>query len=294
MNDLEQLKAELVKAKSVLIFLPSHPELDVVAAGLALFLTLKESGKDVRIATSSPPLARDSRLVGIDKLEQEIGDSNLVISFPFEEGRVEKVAYNEDDKSSNIVVSVKPGRKIDKNEISFVYAGTSSDMVIVAGGRNLSSTGKILTAERELLEKSTLVNISNQDSAFGAINIVDTQCSLSELMAALIQEIGLPLTEDAANNLLSGIYHATDNLQSDNLTADTFEAIAVLYRAGARRTSGNLTPDQLESGKLVVQEARKSLKPSSPPPVIDNQDDELSEDKPDWMGPKIFKGSTRV
>jgi len=81
--------------------------------------------------------------------------------------------------------------------------------------------------------------------------------------------------------LMQGIESATSGLSSPNMTADTFEALAVLYRTGARRAIPT-APGQ--TARIV-----------SDMPIIDHGSpvapvaDVPSED---WTKPKIFKGSS--
>ena len=60
MNDqLQELKTKLGTAQSVLLTIPVNPSQDVVAASLALYLSLKQGGKTVSIVASTLPIVRD-------------------------------------------------------------------------------------------------------------------------------------------------------------------------------------------------------------------------------------------
>ena len=80
------------------------------------------------------------------------------------------------------------------------------------------------------------------------------------MIASILKILNLPFDEDMAVNLLAGIKSATNNFQSTNVSAETFEAAALCLRAGARQA-----------------EEKKVASPSS-----------------DWLAPKIYKGTTRV
>lgn len=271
MNNLQNLSNQLNQADSLLLFTPNKPSFDAVASTLSLYLVLKSAGKNVTVASNSEPIVRDSHLVGLDKVQTEIGQQNLVISFPYEEDSIEKVSYNVNNDTFNLIIRPKKEKKpIKKDKLAFNYTGASADLVILIGCSQTQDAGNILLQEKELLEQATLVNISNKKGEFADINLVDPQSSLSELTTAIIQELNLQLTQDAAQNLLLGIEKATNNLQSPNLTADTFEALAALYRAGASRT-GRPTP---------TPSPKKSTKKQEEP-------------KPDWLEPKIYKSGSQ-
>jgi hypothetical protein len=79
-------------ATSVLILLPTKPYFDQVAAGLSLYLSLKEK-KEVAISSSSPMMVGFNRLIGINKIVTEVGNKNLTIKFAgYDAGNIEKVS----------------------------------------------------------------------------------------------------------------------------------------------------------------------------------------------------------
>lgn len=283
MNELQNLTSQINQASSILLFSPNKPGFDAVASTLSLYLVLKSAGKNVTVASNSEPIVRDSHLVGLDKIKTEIGQQNLVISFPYQEDSIEKVSYNVKNETFNLIIRPKQNHTpIKKDKLEFNYTGASADLVIILGCVQIQDVGNILIQEKDLLEQAKIVNISNKPSEFGDVNIVDTQASLSELTTALIQEINLQLTQDAAQNLLLGIEQATDNLQSQQITADTFEALATLYRAGANR-SRNQKPKKSTAHPLKTKDQQNKIK----------KDEPESRPKPDWLKPKIYKSSSQ-
>lgn len=295
MDDLQTLNQGIEQAKSIIIFPVADAPLDGIAASLGLYLILEESGKMVTIASETEPVVRDSRIVGLDKITKEIGNSNLVISFPYAEEKVEKVSYNVNGDQFNLIIQPRSGSTpVKQEELSYNYTGADADLIFVIGAQAIKDVGNILTQEKELLQKATIVNISNKTGNFGKVNLVDPNSSLSEIVVALTTELNLKINEDVANNLMRGIEEATDNLSSPNLTADTFEALAMLYRAGARRqVRGKPTPEAKESVQAITRDIQ-STKDKAGNIVIDVQSTSIDEDKPDWLTPKIFKGSTKV
>lgn len=278
MNDqLQELKTKLGGSQSVLLTIPQNPSQDVVAASLAFYLSVKQSGKSVSIVASTLPIVRDSHLVGLDKITTEVGGNNLVITLDVPENYVDKVTSNTEGGHLNLIINPAKGiAPITQDQVKFSNSGASADLVIILGAADLKDVGALAEKENELFAKERLANISNQVGSFGAINITDPNSSNSELITALLKELTLPLDVDIANNLMQGIESATSGLSSPNMTADTFEALAILYRTGARRT-----PPVIPSNPATI---------ISDMPIIDPQKDLVSP-KADWLEPKIFKSA---
>ena len=283
-DQLNALKAKLQEVNSVLITFASVPNQDSIAAALAFYLSLKSSGKKVLVASSNPVTVRDSHLVALDKVKTDIGGNNLVITLNVPEDRVDKVTSNTEGGHLNLIINPREGAEpVTEKDIVFGYSGAVADLIIVIGAADLKDVGSLAEKEVELFSKSTIANISNQVGSFGAINITDPSSSNSELVTALLKELALPMDVDIANNLMIGIEAGTDNLSSPNMTADTFEALAVLYRTGARRQVKTIVPQQ---AKIVADM-----------PIVDNGPvieetpaQPVAEPQADWLKPKIYKG----
>ena len=151
--------------------------------------------------------------------------------------------------------------------------------------------GAIAEKENELFAKERLVNISNQVGSFAHVNITDPSSSNSELVTALLKELSLPLDIDIANNLMRGIEAATEGLSSPNMTADTFEALAILYRSGARRQTPTIpvTQAKIVADMPIVDhgspaEALAKEGAAAPTPSVPHSED--------WTKPKIFKSGS--
>ncbi|PIR98737.1 hypothetical protein COT87_03235 [Candidatus Collierbacteria bacterium CG10_big_fil_rev_8_21_14_0_10_44_9] len=279
MNDqLQELKTKLEGSQSVLLTIPQNPSQDVVAASLALYLSLKQSGKSISIVASTLPIVRDSHLVSLDKITTEVGGNNLVITLDVPENYIDKVTSNTEGGHLNLIINPAKGiAPITQDQVKFSKSGASADLVIIIGAADLKDVGALAEKENELFAKEHLANISNQVGSFGAINITDPNSSNSELITALLKELAFPMDIDIANNLMQGIESATTGLSSPNVTADTFEALAVLYRTGARRQAPTIPATQV---KII-----------SDMPIIDHGVPIINVPKEDWTKPKIYSGS---
>jgi hypothetical protein len=286
MNDqLQELKNKLGTAQTVLLSIPQNPAQDIVASALALYLSIKQSGKTVSIVASSSPVVRDSHLVGLDKITTDVGGANLVITLDVPENVIDKVTSNTEGGHLNLIIApAKGAMPITQANIKFGYSGAIADLVMVIGAADLKDIGPIAEKEIDLFKTERIANISNQVGSFGAINITDPSSSCSELVTALLKELALPLDVDIANNLMQGIESATSGLSSPNMTADTFEALAVLYRTGARRAMPT-TPSQtarIVSDMPIIDHGA---------PVRTSTPSSMPSPEPDWLEPKIYSGS---
>lgn len=290
MTDLQGFKNTITDAKSILIFLPVGATQDVVAAALSLYLSLLETGKNVTPICADPATVRDSHLVGVDKITSEVGGNNLVITFNLPEDAVDKVTSNTEGGHLNLIVSPKnEGEAIKAEDLSFSYSGSAADVVIVVGATSLADLGSIYEKEIRLFETAKVVNFGNNSATFGSVNFTDPSSSNSELTTATLQELHLPINGDIAGNLMQGIEDATAGLTSPNMTADTFEALAVLYRQGARRLSPSKdlpTAKVISDTPIVDIEAKESTTPE----VKDFASSQEVEAQADWLKPKIMKG----
>ena len=103
-GSLNRLNDVLQKSLSGTIVLPQNPTADAVAAATALYLSLNKAGKSVSLACSSKV---GFNLTGVDKIQSQLTTSgdNLVISFPYAEGSIDKVDYNIKGEHFNLIIS---------------------------------------------------------------------------------------------------------------------------------------------------------------------------------------------
>ncbi len=102
----------------------------------------------------------------------------------------------------------------------------------------MESLDKLYFEYESLYEDTTTISVNTYETTFGSIKISTAgAASTAEVVAYLLQELGAEFTSDIATNLILGIESATDKLQSLAATADTFEIVSKLLRAGGRRLS---------------------------------------------------------
>ncbi|OGM58583.1 hypothetical protein A2955_01570 [Candidatus Woesebacteria bacterium RIFCSPLOWO2_01_FULL_37_19] len=225
------------KSKSILILLPIRPYFDQVASGLSLFLSLRDQ-KNVQISCPSPMVVEFNRLVGVNKISQELGNKNLIVRFTdYKANDIERVSY--DIENSQFRLTVIPKQNINppsKDQIELAYSGVSADTIIIVGGANESHFPAIISKE---LSGADVVHVGTRDITLSSnksfISFSRPASSVSEVVYSLIKESGYPIDEDIATNLLSGIEEGSSKFTESGTSALTFAAIADLMQSGGKR-----------------------------------------------------------
>ncbi len=110
------------------------------------------------------------------------------------------------------------------------------DLVIALDAGELTRFGAVYEQHKDFLQRVPKLNIDHHISSAGCgeVNIIEpTAAATGELLVLFQQQAGLPLPQEAAMCLLTGIITDTSSFQFTNTTPRTMEAAAVLLRAGA-------------------------------------------------------------
>lgn len=292
---LAKLKELLASNEKIAILVGKSPKFDEMGAALALYLSLQASNKDITIACPTEPLVEVSSLVGIDKVKTSLATdgADLVVSFPYKEGEIEKVSYTLEDGYLNIIVKAgNAGLSFSENEVSYKRGGGANfaGLLFVVGTARLSDLGNLFSPET--LKDATVVNIDNKvdNQGFGDLVLVSPRfSSVCEQVANLINFLGLSLDIDSAQNLLSGIEFATDNFQKPTTSFLAFEMTGLLIKKGAvRKTSISFVSPQKQIKSLP------QVQPQVQEEDLGQARQDQEEAPPDWLAPKVYKGSTLV
>jgi len=281
-SQLGELRNLLPTAKNILIALPAGADIDKLAAGLALFLTFTSQGKEVSIVCEDTLTVGQSHLFGIDHVQKNVpalgAGGNLTLTL---EGvasssgtipALEKLDWSAENNNLNLVFHVIPGQIFQPSKIVPKYQGSGFNLIFVLGAANLDSLGSVYKQSAGSFTGVHVVNIDSQNnSQFGQTNVVDTNASaVSEVLTQVLIDLGINVDADTATNLLAGIFLASNNLTSDKVNADTYQI---------------QVPTQPEISNFI--------QPNTPSPEErPMQEGVVSETiEPEWLTPKIFKGS---
>ncbi|KKQ97030.1 hypothetical protein A3E15_01855 [Candidatus Woesebacteria bacterium RIFCSPHIGHO2_12_FULL_42_9] len=271
-------------SKSVLILLPTKPYLDQAAAGLALYLALREQ-KDVTIACPTPMTVEFNRLVGVNKVTADPGSKNMIIRFvDYNARNIERISSEVEGNGLYMVVIPNPGAKAPaKENVEISFSGVASDIVILVGGVNESHYPQLSTKD---FMGTKLVHVGTRSLAISAdkniLSFARPASSVSEVVASLIEEMGVSGDADIATNLLMGIEEGSRQFKGPDVTAETFELIATLLKKGGQRL-----PERVEKREFspILQ-----APPVSTPQSV--EEESPKEPPKDWLEPKIYKGTS--
>ncbi|MCL5784325.1 MAG: hypothetical protein M1142_03155 [Patescibacteria group bacterium] len=272
---LAGVQNSLPNAKNILVALSKEPTVDELAAGLALFLSLKQAGKTVSIVTEGVIRVEHTNLFGVGDIKDQLpqmssGDFVLVLSgvaTPGADGKgvvtsVEKMDYFTQGNDLNLIFRVVPGKKFEPAQITSRYEGGSFDLIFTVGASNLNLLGSIYTARQQMWTGTQIINIDNKqsNSNFGSTNIIDgVASSVSEIVAQVIVSLKLPFETDIATNILSGIFTATSNLQGPRVTADTYDVVSNALRVGGQKPAAPMVSPQPVQTEQPIQNSAPSF-----------------------------------
>lgn len=267
----KELQDKINGAKSFLIALPSNPTFDKVAAGLALFLSLKKKGKEVSIVCATQMLAGFNHLIAVNKVANKVGNRNLIISFDYVKDAIEKVSYNVEDDKFNLVVEPKEGAStLNPQKVNYSFSGSDAEVFFLIGVLKFEDLGLLYEDLRKFFKNKIVVDIDNypRKVPLTEANFVDQNASsCSELMVKFLKEYQLPFDQETATNIFLGIENSTQGFRA-RVRAETFEAAAWCLRKGARK-------EYRQPAQVISPNQGSKIQPT-----------------PDWFKPKVYKGST--
>lgn len=291
------------RSSSILILLPLNPYFDQVAAGLSLYLALKDQ-KNAQIVSPTPITVEFNRLIGVNKISQDLGNRNLVIKFiDYKANDIERVSYDIEEGQFKLTVIPKAEANPPlKEQIDLSYSGILVDTVIVIGGANESHFPSI--SSQDFID-ANFVHIGIKDisltSGRSYLSFSKPASSISEVIFGLLKEAGINYDSDIATNLLMGIDESTQSLNSPSVNADTFSAISELMKTGGKRlnTQAPLERNNYPAGSIPgtqwgVQPTKRISQQQTQirDNFTDTKEDENQNPPKDWLSPKIYKGTS--
>lgn len=175
------------EAKNIYL-IPSKSH-EAIAAALALFYTLKETGKNVNLALDSLPESLKFLSPSLDFVSYP---KNFVISVPNKIAEISQVYYEKNDEALKIFLTVEKGT-VKKDDISFYYQEQKPDLIITIGVKdyteelkNLDSFGFLL--DSPILDIDTSKDSVQENKKFGKINLIEDK-PLFELVISLINKL---------------------------------------------------------------------------------------------------------
>ncbi|MDH7476504.1 MAG: DHH family phosphoesterase [Microgenomates group bacterium] len=294
-NSLLKIADIINKGNSGAIVLNQNPTVDSVAAATALYLFLTKIGKNISLVCSQPV---NNNLFGSDKIQTDltVSGNNLVISFPYVEGSIDKVDYNIQGNFFNLIITPRAGQpKLDPNQVKFLYSGGTLDFIITIDASSLTDLGEIYSNYQNEFQGKNIINIDRHfnNSFFGTVNFVNkTSSSTSEMVFKIIRSLNGQLDSQIATNLYAGLVAATNNFSSYSVNPETFQTAAELLKLGAQKKTAKAPSQPLGTDSSLKQSINFN-KPQANKSIGDVEKEPSIKEKPapqDWLKPKIFKG----
>lgn len=295
-HTIQILRDYVEKAKDVVILSHERPSADSIGSILTLSLALQSLGKKATIAIPDQITVEHSSYIGVNKIVNEIGKKNFVISLDYIEGSIEKVSYNIEGNKFNLVIEPRDGfESFSQDKVHFHQKGIAADLVIVVDTIHLGGLKKLYEADKEMFALKPVINIDKHpnNSNFGTLNIVEPQASSTiEIVYEVLHALGVQITQDMATNMLNALYNATNNFTSGIVSAKAFEIAAEVTKLGGKRFHRFVQKPVTASEEVPVEEEAVihniEAQPVHTDPVQPQDQDEAPAD---WLKPKIFKSS---
>lgn len=307
-NKLKQQTLDrLVSAQSILIAVSQKAGFDGIAAGLSLYLSIKKLGKNVSIIAKNPTIGDARLLYGVDKIGKSENKKDLVISIADAVKNVDKVTYFLDgDKLKIVVHAFAQSNGISTEEITFDKASTKADMLLSLGFSSLDELRSELTHEQDINSNIWIINLNNSTpiKKFAQLDISDPSASgISEITTTFFQLMALPLDEDIAFNLYSGVAASSQMFSPKVVTPNTLQAASWLLKFGAGKASLAQTVNApyedsikpIGSALTEQPDVQHFTKNQSSEEIIEESLDQVEKEKQaqkEWLKPpKIYRGS---
>jgi hypothetical protein len=244
----DKFKEILGLSKNTLVIFPETKDLDLFLASYCLYSFLS-SNSDARLLSPKFKQKLPTELLDLvesKKIETELGKENLLMSFPYQEEQVDNVSYYIGEQDKRFYLTIKPKKGVtplDSSKVEFSYAGSQADLLILCGVEDLEKLGQLYFAYENLYKSvnNHLVTINNFIPDFGNLNLdISPTSSYSEAVFYLLKNLDgedqdILAKSDIPTLLLYGIEYKSRGLQSFDVNANTFLAVAQLLQLGGMR-----------------------------------------------------------
>lgn len=259
--------ANISKSQLILILVNINSGIDGLAAGLGLHLSLEKLGKKTAIMAKAPSVGDAQKLYGVDKIGKFKGSKNLVIVIDNAIETIDRVSHFLDGEKLKLILHVFPQSSgISQNQISFEEESIKPDIVFAIGFKTEDELKTEIAHVQNIDSTSWLINISLRDlgQLLAQVNLFnENAASLCEITADLINQLALPVDEDIAYNLYTGISEAT-SMFSPVLTGPlSLEVAGRLLKFGAGRAS--LAQNRQSSAQINSPISPQPIQPVSQP-----------------------------
>ena len=184
-HQLTEVKTRFPSSQRILIVLPQSLKTDDLAAGLALYLSLKQAGKSVDIVSTGTPLVSHGSLFGVGDVKNDVskaGAGNFIISLDGvvdntgtmqQVPALEKLDWYPEGSKLNLVFHVVPGQRFEPTNIESRHEASGYDLTFVIGCQSLNELGNLFISNSQYFAQSQVINIDINplNAYFGFANV---------------------------------------------------------------------------------------------------------------------------
>lgn len=239
LTPLQQFCEMVKKCSAPLILIPQNPEGDPAGSALALFLILKKLNKNPEIACSTAVAEKLLFFPDIESVKHDFSAERLYkISLNVAGNNIKELSYEQAGPILNIYLSAKE-ENIGRDSLAIEPSKFKYDLILVVGGPDLESIGRLYFDNTELFFQTPIINIDHHPSNeyFGTVNIIEvTSPSTAEIVAGAAEALMPGCIEGKISTLLlAGVIAETNNFQNPNISPKTFTLAASLLSSGAEQ-----------------------------------------------------------
>jgi hypothetical protein len=251
---------QLAKSLTPAILLPQNPHTELLYAATAMYLAMTKNAKTPALACSTKV---NAPIFAVEKITSTLGgmSENLIISFPYQDGSIDKIDYRISDGMFNLIVVPRQGfAQVRQEDVTFSTTGNQPDLIITLGVPSLDALGPLYTQNQQLIDSTPIVNIDrdSRNVQFGTHNIIDRYASsMSELVFQTLRAMEVQIDPESATNMHAGIMLATNNLTSPETSPLTYEIIGALLRLGALKNPQQLLQMHQQRGAAPASTRRQ-------------------------------------
>ncbi|NOY14597.1 MAG: hypothetical protein GXP43_00060 [bacterium] len=230
-NQAEELVEIFKSAKNIGVCVADQPLVDEVllAAGLGLSLNIegKKSwfGGNYKIDLNFPHK---------EAVKGNAGNRDLVITLPYKEAEVDRIATQTVDGRMRIVVEPKNEVDLmDENQVEISYQGLRVDLIILVGTKQLSDLGEVYNQNRLVFQEVPLIHLHKPAVVgLGKINFEIRKAKGVVEVVEMLKKLGMKPNTQGLDVLMWSLRYATGNFRPP-ITAEVLEAASWLIKQGA-------------------------------------------------------------
>jgi len=261
------LQELLPTTSNVVVAVGENPKLDHLVSAAVIYSWLQNEGKNVELICPDAVATTIREQVSLtNEFKQKLGSQNLVVSFPYDPQSVENVSYHISDDQQTFYLTVKPSsgqEPLKADQVSFDYAGSDANLLFLVGVHDYEQLGYLYETSQSLFEDTPKVTFHSFAPEIATYAVDCSQyVALSECLVHVLGELNGDITNDMATALLTGIEAVTEQLQSSLMKPETFEAVALLMRAGGKRVYKEIATSVVSDQQQPAIELKPKTKPS--------------------------------